>query len=83
MPMAKFYKWGGGGVPVAWSFGWLTGKDGDLVCVTQTLNEENARQADWVLSPVCSNRVYALTAFLLKAIVVAMDQNVARVKPGE
>jgi hypothetical protein len=76
--MPKFHPWGDG-----WSFGWLTGRDNDLICVTRLLSESNATQANWVLSPVCGNRLLAFLAFALKATTVILDRNVqAALRPA-
>jgi len=69
----KFYRWGGGGVAYSWSLGWLTGKDGDLVCVRPNLR--TALEGETNLSPVCSNRPVALFASVLKIILAKIDRN--------
>jgi len=69
----KFYRWGGGGIPFKWSFGWLTGRDNDLVCVKPRIYTPVAGEI--ALSPVCSNRVLAIIAFVMKAILVKVDYN--------
>ena len=69
----KFYRWGGGGVPFSWSFGWETGVDDDLVCVKP--NVQTKIQERVALSPVCSTRLLALLAFAMKAILVRIDRN--------
>ena len=71
--MIKFYKWGGGPCPYSWSFGWLCGRDGDLVCVKR--NTTSTGSNNYALSPVCSNRLLAFIAFILSAILVRIDQN--------
>jgi len=73
MKIPRFYRWGGGGVLTTWSFGWWTGKDGDLLCVKSRASSNI--EAEIALSPVCSNRVLALLAFLLKAILIRIDGN--------
>ena len=75
----RFFAWGGGSVKTTWSFGWLTGKDRDLVCVRPYLIEENTCAADRVLSPVCGTRLTAFAAFVLKRLLVSLDQNVTGV----
>ena len=72
--MPRFYRWGGGGVLYTWSFGWWTGKDDDLLCVKSKISSD--AEAEIALSPVCSNRVLALLAFLLKAILIRIDGNI-------
>jgi len=71
----KFYRWGGGGVKYTWSYGWLTGIDNDLICVKRGVSK-SLPTADAFLSPVCSTKLLALWAFLLKALVVRIDHNV-------
>jgi len=69
----KFYRWGGGGVKHRWSFGWLTGIDNDLVCVSPNVR---TRAMEYIaLSPVCFNRLLALIAFLLKVLLFRLDWN--------
>lgn len=69
-----FYKWGGGGVPFKWSFGWLTGIDNDLICVCP--NVRTRVMEHHALSPVCSNAVLAFVAMIFKAILLKIDYNV-------
>ena len=78
--LPKFFAWGGGSVRTTWSFGWLTGSDADLVCVRPCVAEENACAADWVLSPVCGTRATAFLAFVLKYLLVILDQNISGVR---
>jgi len=69
----RFYKWGGGGVPFKWSFGWLTGIDKDLICVHPNIHERTMEQ--YALSPVCSNIVLAFIAMIFKAMLLRVDYN--------
>jgi len=78
--LPKLYEWGGGGLPRAWSFGWETGKDGDLICVRAKV--EDTLQGEMALSPACHSRVEATLAFVLKAILVRMDTNITSVLKG-
>jgi len=71
--LPKFYRWGGGGLPFTWSFGWVTGLDNDLMCVVP--NAQTRLQEHIALSPICSNRLLALCAFVIKAILVRVDHN--------
>ena len=71
--LPRFYRWGGGGVPYFWSFGWWTGKDDDLLCVK--LKVMTDIEGEIALSPTCSNRPLALLAFGLKAILIRIDGN--------
>ena len=71
-----WFQWGGGGVPYRWSFGWWSGRDGDLICVKPRVKESDPCSANWVLSPVCRTRAAALLGFVLKYLVVCLDQNV-------
>ena len=64
-------KWGGGPCPYSYSFGWLTGRDNDLVCVKANLRTPLEGEA--YLSPVCSIKLLALLAFVLKNILVRID----------
>lgn len=72
MKLPKFYRWGGGPIPYYWSFGWLTGKHNDLVCVKPHIQTEEEEIA---LSPVCSNRLVALLAWAAKVILLRTDRN--------
>ena len=73
LSLPRFSRWGGGGVPYTWTFGWLTGRDNDLVCVKSKIDTPIAGEV--ALSPVCSNRLLAFIAFAMKAILVRIDQN--------
>jgi hypothetical protein len=70
MGAPRFYRWGGPD-KYSWSFGWLTGKDNDLVCATTHIPE--TMYPYHYLSPACPTRPVALLAFLLKAIVLRLD----------
>jgi len=72
--LPKFYKWGGGGVPFFWCLGWETGKDNDLICVKPYIT--TVIEGELTLSPICRNKPLALFAFMLKAILVRIDNNV-------
>ena len=39
--LPKFYDWGGGSVPIQWSYGWQTGKNDDLICVKPRVKGES------------------------------------------
>lgn len=71
--LPKFYDWGGGGVPVWWTFGWETGRDNDLICVKYKVT--TPIEGEIALSPSCRNRLSALLAFVLKAILISIDGN--------
>ncbi|MCH7783572.1 hypothetical protein IID62_10965 [candidate division KSB1 bacterium] len=58
-----------------YTFGWLTGEDKDLVCVKPITANHFAEKA---LSPVCTNRIYAVLGFILKRILVSIDRNISR-----
>ena len=73
MKMPRFYRWGGGGVKYSWSFGWLTGQDDDLICVRPSI--EDRIEAKMALSPVCTTRILAILAFVLKMILLRIDDN--------
>jgi hypothetical protein len=69
----KFYRWGGGGIKYTWSFGWLAGIDGDLVCIKEDVQTEAVEEL--VLSPVCTSRIIALCGFLCKVFLLKFDHN--------
>lgn len=74
MKFPKLYKFDGGvGIPDAWVFGWLTGKDNDLVCIKPNL--KNSIAAEIALSPVCSSKLLAFSAAILKLILIRIDHN--------
>lgn len=73
LTLPRFYRWGGGILPHTWSFGWVTGKDDDLVCVKPSVEIEP--EDELFLSPVCSNRFLAFWAFVMKAILARIDHN--------
>ena len=68
----RFYRWGG---PKAyrWAFGWETGEDGDLVCMRRVALTKV--EGEIALSPVCSNRLLAFFAFIMKRILTEVDLN--------
>lgn len=71
--LPRFYRWGGGGVPFRWSFGWFTGVDNDLVCVSPTVKTRS--KENHLLSPVYPNRFLAFVAIVMKALLVKIDWN--------
>lgn len=56
-----------------WILGWMTGIDTDLVCVLP--NVKTRALEHYALSPVCSNRAFALIAFLAKRLLLLIDEN--------
>jgi len=72
--LPRFYDWGGGGLPILWSFGWETGKDNDLICVKPKV--ETALDGEFALSPVCRSRAMAIFAFIIKSILIRIDDNI-------
>jgi len=56
-----------------WILGWMTGIDGDLVCVLPHV--QTRVMEHYALSPVCSNRFLAFAAFIAKRILLAIDHN--------
>jgi len=56
-----------------WCFGWLTGPDGDLICVKPNMTDNY--QADLLLSPICTSPARAFFAFLLKRLLARFDMN--------
>ena len=70
----RLFRWDGGRIiPDAYSFGWWTGKDDDLLCVKSQVATE--LEGELTLSPVCSSRPLALLAFVIKAILIRIDDN--------
>lgn len=75
----RFYRWGGGPCPYEWSFGWLTGRDNDLICIRSRIGIELKEPAlSVLLSPICSGRFLALFAFVVKVLLVRIDLNLKR-----
>lgn len=70
--LPRFYCWPGPPYD-EWSFGWLTGRDNDLVCVLREVSDP--LEGDLTLSPVCSNRILAVLAFVAKRFLLAVDRN--------
>lgn len=60
-------------LPDKWSYGYLTGCDNDLICIVPDILDKI--EAEIVLSPVCNNRLYAISAFFLKRILLRIDGN--------
>jgi len=56
---------------VHWAFGWKTGIDNDLICVFP--NVKTRVLEHYALSPVCSNRLLALLAFIIKRLLFILD----------
>jgi hypothetical protein len=56
-----------------WILGWLTGIDKDLICIFP--NVQTRVMEHYALSPVCSNRLLAIIAFVSRRILFAIDQN--------
>ncbi len=71
--MPHFYRWDGGSLPDKWSFGYLTGSDNDLICTKPDVSDKI--EAEMVLSPVCASRFLAISAFVLKRILLRLDDN--------
>jgi len=57
-----------------WSLGWWTGRDGDLHLILPNIKDYNIE--DLLLSPICRNRAKAILAFVIKRILVSVDENV-------
>jgi len=68
----RLYRWQNQKSSV-WAFGWLAGEDNDLVCVKPNIKRRIA--AELALSPVCSTRLLALLAAILKTMLLGVDQN--------
>jgi len=72
--LPKLYRWDGGQIiPNAYSFGYMTGRDHDLICVKPNLSDNI--EAKIALSPVCSTRLLSISAYLLKRLLIQIDQN--------
>ena len=61
-----------GPIPNRWCIGWLTGRDCDLVCVKRT---KEPYEAEMALSPISTNLFIAFIGFVLKRILVIIDNN--------
>ena len=61
-----------------WAFGWLTGKDNDLICVRPNISDPI--QGEVALSPICHNPVLAIFAFGLKYTLFFIDENLYMMK---
>ncbi len=74
MDLPKLYRWDGGKIiPDAWSFGYMTGRDHDLICIKPNITDKIV--AEIALSPVCSTRLLAISAFILKRVLLRIDEN--------
>ncbi len=77
--LPRFYPWGGwDGRSGPWAFGWLTGKDNDLVCIRNHVTDEVGEPACSItlLSPICSSRILSFCAFVMKVLLVRIDTNI-------
>ena len=72
--MPTLFKWGGNSIPDSWAFGYLTGKDHDLICVRSNIKDK--KKAEIALSPVCVNRPLAILAFVFKRLLLKLDENI-------
>lgn len=73
-----FYKWSGGSLRNKWSFGYLTGSDHDLICIKPNIGDK--MEAEVALSPVCTTRLLAISAFAFKRILLRLDDNMTATK---
>lgn len=72
--LPRLHKWEGGRwVKTRWAVGWLTGPDGDLVCVRPGRKTRGGAEA--ALSPVTRSRTGAVIAFVLKKLLLRVDEN--------
>ena len=79
MELPRFYRWDGGHIIAdAWSFGYMTGQDNDLICVKPNICDKI--KAERALSPVCSTRPLAISAFWAKRFLLRIDQNLWSVR---
>lgn len=56
-----------------WAFGWLTGIDSDLICIFPNVKTRVIEH--YALSPIHSNRIIALIAFIAKRFLFLVDHN--------
>ncbi len=68
----KFYRWDTRNGAV-WAFGWKTGGDNDLICIKRCI--KTTREAEMVLSPICSTKLLAISAFVAKVMLSRIDHN--------
>ncbi len=74
--LPHFFRWGSNSDV---SFGWQTGQNNDLICLRPRISIELKEPAlSVLLSPICSNRFLALFAFIVKVLLVRIDQNLKR-----
>jgi len=55
-----------------WSFGWWTGRNGDMHLVLPDIKDEQI--TEYILSPICKSKTMALVAFVLKHILAKTDE---------
>jgi hypothetical protein len=81
--LPRFHRWDCGRFQPDWSFGWKTGKDKDLICLKSHIDIELKEPTlSLLLSPICSNRLLALCAFVMKALLLRIDRNSKRCLEG-
>lgn len=74
MRIPKLYRWHCGlGLSDKWSVGYETGQDHDLICILPNILDKI--EAEIALSPVCSTRILAISAFCLKHMLLGVDEN--------
>ena len=74
MNLPKLFRWNSGGIlGDKWSFGYLTGSDHDLICIKPNIGDK--MEAEIALSPVCTTRLLAISAFASKRILLRLDDN--------
>lgn len=74
-----FHRWDKGFLGADWSFGWLTGRNRDLITLKPNIYTELSEPSlSTLLSPICSNRFLAFCAFIMKVLLVRIDQNLKR-----
>ena len=56
---------------IHWAFGWETGIDNDLICVFPFVKTRVLEH--YALSPVCSSRLLAFIAFIIKRLLFILD----------
>lgn len=70
--LPHLYKWNGGILRNKWPYGYLV-SDFDLICIVPNITGK--MKTEIMLSPVCCNRLYAISAFSLKRILLRIDGN--------
>lgn len=70
----ELYEWGGGAVPSLWTFGYWSGRDGDMHCLLPNATCANGTD-EWLLSPACDSVGAAVEAW--RAAIAQLMERVA------